>query len=87
MSPETIKRPIEEYLTPDLSETDLSKVDTFSLGVILVNMLTGSFLFESCTAQEYQRVVTDSEHLLGVLREKLPVDMPEEELRDLTTLL
>jgi len=53
MSPETIKRPIEEYLTPDLSETDLSKVDTFSLGVILVNMLTGSFLFESCTTLEY----------------------------------
>ena len=42
---------------------DLSKVDTFALGIILVNMMTGCYLFESCLTQEYQRLVNDAAFL------------------------
>ena len=48
MAPENIVRPAGEQPTDDLSEVDLSKVDTFALGVILINMLTGAYLFDSC---------------------------------------
>jgi len=68
MAPETIVRPIEERITPDLSETDLSKVDTYALGIILINMLTGAYLFESCLAEEYCEIITYSDYLLSALR-------------------
>lgn len=45
MSPENIVRPAGDTNAIDLNEADLSKVDTFGLGVILINMLTGSYIF------------------------------------------
>jgi serine/threonine protein kinase len=72
MAPENIVRPIEERISEDLRETDLSKVDTFALGVILVNMLTGGYLFESCLAEEYNSLVNNFDLLVSVLGQKLP---------------
>lgn len=37
----------------DLRDTDLSKVDTFALAVIIINMLTGRYLFDSCLDSAY----------------------------------
>ena len=72
MSPENIVRPQgEEHNVLDLAQADLSKVDTFALGVILINMLTGSYLFESCLTQEYEKLTSDSEYMLQVLRNKI----------------
>ena len=56
----------------DLRETDLSKVDTFALGVILVNMLTGYYLFTSCHSEEYERIYADGDFLGAWLSSKLP---------------
>jgi len=67
MAPENIVRPQEERISEDLRETDLSKVDTFALGVILVNMLTGGYLFESCLTEEYNSLVSDLDLLVSVL--------------------
>ena len=72
MSPENIVRPQgEENGVFDLKQADLSKVDTFGLGVILINMLTGSYLFESCLSQEYSKLTSDSQYMLEVLRNKI----------------
>ena len=72
MSPENIVRPQgEENGIFDLKQADLSKVDTFGLGVILINMLTGSYLFESCLSQEYSKLTSDSQYMLEVLRNKI----------------
>lgn len=79
MAPENIVRPDGEQLSEDLSETDLSKVDTFALGVILVNMLTGSYLFPSCLSEEYLQKVQNFDRLLETLRRSLP-QFPSSEL-------
>ena len=92
MSPENIVRPQGEEVF-DLNTADLSKVDTFGLGVILINMLTGSYLFESCLSSEYAKLTSDSDYLLQVLRNKINQSqaggpqMPEEELIDLASLI
>ena len=72
MAPEIIVRPPSERLTPDLSETDLSKVDTFALGVILINMLTGGYLFESCLTEEFRQSISEKSVLIKTLRQKVP---------------
>ena len=53
-----------------MGQEDLSKVDTFALGVILVNMLTGCYLFESCLTPEYGRLVNDAEYFDSTLKGK-----------------
>lgn len=68
MAPEIIVRSPAERLTPDLSTADLSKVDTFALGVILINMLTGAYLFESCLTEEYDSLMGSPEKLREKLR-------------------
>ena len=70
MSPENIVRPQGEEVF-DLNQADLSKVDTFGLGIILINMLTGSYLFESCLSEEYAKLTSDSQYMLQVLRNKI----------------
>ena len=86
MAPENIVRPEGAQLSEDLSETDLSKVDTFALGVILVNMLTGSYLFPSCLSEEYLELVHNFDQLLELLRKSLS-EYPESELYDLALSL
>lgn len=86
MAPEVIVRPASERLSSDLSETDLSKVDSFALGVILINMLTGAYLFESCLEAEYRSLMNDKNLLLNTLGQKAPF-MEEAELADLATFL
>lgn len=86
MAPEIIVRPVNERLTPDLSEADLSKVDSFALGVVLINMLTGAYLFESCLTAEYRNLMNDKSFLVETLRQKVP-QMDEAELMDLATFL
>ena len=73
--------------TSDLSTTDLSKVDSFALGVILINMLTGGYLFESCLAPEFEEIINDEELFCSALREKIPGQICEAEIRDLTRLI
>ena len=87
MAPENIVRPEEERLTPDLKWADLSKVDTYALGVILINMLTGNYLFESCLTSEYIEIVTDQDRLARELRQKVRYQMDESEIADLAQLL
>ena len=70
----------------DLSDADLSKVDTFALGVILINMLTGGYLFKSCEDEEYQHITTSFDYLFGILHQKI-TSITEPELIDLTVLL
>lgn len=68
--PETIIRTPElegEVLKAD----DLSKVDTFALGVILINMLTGGYIFENCMSEEYAKLTTDTDYMILVLRNKM----------------
>ena len=72
MSPENIIRPAGDRGILDLQTADLSKVDTFGLGVILINMLTGNYLFESCLTEAYVAIVTDKHHLASELRKKMP---------------
>ena len=86
MAPENIVRPASDSTVPDLSEVDLTKVDTFALGVILINMLTGGFFFESCLSPEFTKLMTDFKYLCGQLRARA-APMPEEELVDLARLL
>ena len=87
MAPENIVRPEEERLTRDLKWADLSKVDTYALGVILINMLTGNYLFESCLTSEYIEIVTDQDRLARELRQKVRYQMDESEIADLAQLL
>ena len=87
MSPENIIRPAEDRGILDLQTADLSKVDTFGLGVILINMLTGNYLFESCLAEGYDAIVTDKHHLASELRKKIPNQIEDAELEDLSSLL
>lgn len=93
MSPENIVRPTGTASDDviNLSEADLSKVDTFALGVILINMLTGSYIFESCLTDEYLKLTSDSDYLLQVLRNKINLSeeskISEEELNDLSSLI
>ena len=77
-----------------MSEADLSKVDSFAIGVILVNMLTaGSYLFESCLSPEYSELIVAglqderSTHALRSELSKRITGMHEAELDDLATLL
>ena len=69
-----------------MSESDLSKVDTYALGVILINMLTGNYLFKSCHDEEYMRIVSDFDYFMDILRLRIS-DISEAELFDLTVLL
>lgn len=62
-------------------------MDTFALGVILVNMLTGSYLFESCLTAEYERLMADEEYLADVLRSKRVPPMDATESANLISLL
>ena len=93
MSPENIVRPSGTVADDviNLSEADLSKVDTFALGVILINMLTGSYIFESCLTDEYLKLTSDSDYMLQVLRNKINLSeeskISEEELNDLCSLI
>ena len=93
MSPENIVRPAGTAADDviNLSEADLSKVDTFALGVILINMLTGSYIFESCLTDEYLKLTSDSDYMLQVLRNKINLSeeskISEEELNDLCSLI
>lgn len=77
MAPENILRDPEEHIAEmDLSRVDLSKVDTFALGVTLVNMLTADYLFESCLTPWYEELmvasVDDGQLLKEVLFKKMP---------------
>lgn len=90
MAPENIVRPLNEQIQPDLSSIDLSKVDSYALGIILVNMLTGDYLFESCLTSEYNRMASDAQYLRTVLCLKSPTlfdTTPEVEIEDLVQLL
>mmetsp|Transcript_9713 Transcript_9713/g.13277 ORF Transcript_9713/g.13277 Transcript_9713/m.13277 type:complete len:252 (-) Transcript_9713:952-1707(-) len=87
MSPENIVRSSGERQAESLQTADLSKVDTFALGVILINMLTGNYLFESCLAADYFAIVSDSNRLSRELRQKMPHQIRDTELADLTKLL
>lgn len=87
MSPENIIRPAGDRGILDLQTADLSKVDTFGLGVILINMLTGNYLFESCLTDGYVAIVTDKHHLARELRKKMPHQIEDAELEDLSSLL
>ena len=69
-----------------MSESDLSKVDTYALAVILINMLTGNYLFKSCQDEEYMRIVSDFDYFMDILRLRIS-DISEAELFDLTKLL
>ena len=51
-----------------MSRANLSKVDTFALGVILINMLTGAYLFESCLTEHYFRLMAEPELMERELR-------------------
>ena len=70
MSPENIVRTPESE-GEALKAEDLSKVDTFALGVILINMLTGGYLFENCMSAEYVKMTSDSDYMILVLRNKM----------------
>jgi len=85
MAPEIIVR--DQNQGQFLSTNDLSKVDTFALGIILVNMMTGSYLFESCLTQEYERLITDATYMADTLKAKQAPEMDENELADLINLL
>lgn len=87
MSPENIIRPAGDRGILDLKTADLSKVDTFGLGVILINMLTGNYLFESCLTEKYVAIVTNKHHLARELRKKMPHQIEDAELEDLSSLL
>ena len=50
-------------------------------------MLTGNYLFESCLTSEYISIVTDENHLASELRKKIPYQIGNDELADLTKLL
>jgi len=67
MAPENIVRE-QNGKNEDLSKANLSKVDTFALGVILINMLTGAYLFESCLSNDYYRLLTHSDRMGAELR-------------------
>ena len=69
-------------------QADLSKVDTYALGVILINMLTGSYLFKSCQSEDYKQLMASDEHLRTALKEKLRQENTyEAELDDLVCLI
>jgi serine/threonine protein kinase len=85
MAPEIVKE--LNMGVRDLAEADLTRVDTFALGVTLINMLTGTYLFDSCLDPNYQKLFTDSSVLLDHLNSRLSPKMPQEELKDLSTLL
>ena len=87
MAPENIVRPVEELIAPDLSETDLSKIDTFALGVILINMLTGGYLFQSCLSAEFEELIASEDLFSAALRHKIPGEISDGELLDLTRLI
>ncbi len=90
MAPENIVRPINEQIQSDLSSIDLSKVDSYALGIILINMLTGDYLFESCLTSEYNRMASDADYLRTVLQIKSAAlfdTMQEAEIADLVLLL
>ena len=70
----------------DLREIDLSKVDVFALGVTLVNMLTGDYIFVSCYSEEYERIYADDSFLGAWLSSKLP-RQDKEEQEDLVQLI
>ena len=40
-------------------DCSLAKADVFSLGVILVNILTGEYPFESVKDERYQKFIND----------------------------
>ena len=42
-----------------LIDCSLAKADVFSLGVILVNILTGEYPFESVKDERYQKFIDD----------------------------
>jgi serine/threonine protein kinase len=49
----------KQYLAPELLSNegvlgDLSKVDTYALGVTLINLLTGTFIFDSYTDPNFE---------------------------------
>lgn len=87
MAPENIVRKGCED-DDDLRTADLSKVDTFALGVILINMLTGGYLFESCLSDDYFRLVTDPDRMAAELRRSASLrDVSQSEMIDLLSLL
>lgn len=61
-------------------------MDTFALGVVLINLLTGSYLFESCLLPDYAALMASKDSLEAALARKVPAMAPEE-LRDVTELL
>ena len=84
-----------QYMAPELLlkngkrlNADLSKVDTFALGVILINMLTGSYLFSSCKSQEYEQLVVSTDKFEDALRGELSCRNEEDaDFDDLVKLL
>jgi serine/threonine protein kinase len=81
----------KKYLAPELTTAegvlgDLSKVDTFALGVTLINLLTGQYMFENHHDPAYaafladpisamQLSCEDSEELADLLRKMLTSDI------------
>ena len=84
-----------QYMAPELLlkngerlNADLSKVDTFALGVILINMLTGAYLFSSCQTREYEQLMMSTDRFIEALKVKISSkEMEDAELRDLVELL
>jgi serine/threonine protein kinase len=61
-----------QYMAPELFKegSAIDKVDTFAMGVLLLNLVTGTYAFDSCLDQSYAELISNPERFLKGLNQE-----------------